>query len=472
MTSIQRRPAVHERENVGMTDKTPTTTSRSTLLSSRDNVPLCPDLFRPYVQRLGALLDAGVREGSQLKQMELEAALDGQPSRELRKLYTTESLRNTGTYFTGSKLAHRLVNTHKRNLRNVEWVVDPACGAGDLLVACALHLPMQSDLSSTLRDWGMKLAGFDVNSAFVEATRYRLALLALRRSTITNRSFDKSVLHDLFPHIRSGSGMEDWKLPHRPSLIVVNPPFSYGEATTDCGWGSGRVSQAALFMDSCVKNAASGARILAILPDVLRTGTRYERWRKMIAEGSRICSVRMGGRFDELTQVNVFLLELEVGQSVKGRPFGWARPARMDQRTVKDLFDVRVGPVVPFRLNGAGSWSPYAHLETLPPWQTVSALNQHIRFSGTTYKAPFVTIRRTSKSDCQFRCVGTIVAGKASIAVENHLLVAIPHDKRLKTCKKLLGLLKLNSTSEWMNKRICCRHLTVSSVGDLPWIED
>jgi hypothetical protein len=205
VTSIQRRPAVHERENVGMTDKTPTTTSRSTLLSSRDNVPLCPDLFRPYVQRLGALLDAGVREGSQLKQMELEAALDGQPSRELRKLYTTESLRNTGTYFTGSKLAHRLVNTHKRNLRNVEWVVDPACGAGDLLVACALHLPMQSDLSSTLRDWGMKLAGFDVNSAFVEATRYRLALLALRRSTITNRSFDKSVLHDLFPHIRSGS---------------------------------------------------------------------------------------------------------------------------------------------------------------------------------------------------------------------------------------------------------------------------
>ena len=455
-----------------MTDRTPKSASRSKLLSSPENAPLSPSLFQPYVQRLASLLDAGAREGSDVRQIDLDAALDGQPSRELRKLYTTDALRNTGTYFTGSRLAHRLVNPFKAKLRRAEWVVDPACGAGDLLVACARHLPIHSDLSTTLRVWGMKLAGFDVNSAFVDATRYRLALLALRRSKIANGSFDKSVLFGLFPHIRSGSGMEDWKLPNRPSLIVVNPPFSYRDATTDCGWGTGRVSQAASFMDSCVKNAASGTRILAILPDVLRTGTRYERWRKTMAETSRICSVKLGGRFDELTQVNVFLLELEVGRSSNGRRFSWARPIKKDQPTVKDLFDIRVGPVVPFRLNGAGSWFPYAHLETLPPWQTLTRLKQHIRFTGTTYKAPFVTIRRTSKSDCQFRCVGTVVASKAKVAIENHLLVAIPHDKSLKTCKKLLFLLKLNSTSQWMNKRICCRHLTVSSIGDLPWLED
>jgi len=63
------------------------------------------------------------------------------------------------------------------------------------------------------------------------------------------------------------------------------------------------------------------------------------------------------------------------------------------------------------------------------------------------------------------------VTSKDSIAIENHLLVAIPRDKKVGTCKKLLDLLKLDATSEWMNKRICCRHLTVSSVGDLPWLE-
>ena len=166
--------------------------------------------------------------------------------------------------------------------------------------------------------------------------------------------------------------------------------------------------------------------------------------------------------------MNVFLLELEVGDSTKWTNVSWAGPLRK-KRTVKDLFDIRVGPVVPFRLDGAGSWFRYANLETLPPWQNVATLNQHIRFKGTTYKSPFVTIRRTSKSDCQFRCVGTMVTGKGFIAIENHLLVAIPRDKS-EDVQEARRPLKLDSTSEWMNRRICCRHLTVSSVGDLPWV--
>lgn len=435
------------------------------------NALLRADLFQPYVKRLAALLDNCAKEGSPLKRIELDAALDGQPSRELRKLYAADLLRHTGTYFTGSKLAHRLVNPFKPKLDKAQRVVDPACGAGDLLVACARYFPLQTNLLGTLKDWGTKLAGFDVNSAFVEATRCRLALLALKRSGAVNESFGKSDLAKLFPNIRCGSGMEDWKLPDRPSLIVVNPPFSYGEAARECDWANGRVSKAASFMDSCIRNAKPGTRILAILPDVLRTGTRYDRWRKMIAEQSQICSVRIGGRFDELTQVDVFLLELEVGGLAKRRNVSWARPVRKSQQSVKDLFDIRVGPVVPFRLDDFGPWFRYAHLETLPAWGTVRNLNQHIRFKGTTYKSPFVTIRRTSKSDCQFRCIGTIVTSKGAIAIENHLLVAIPRDKKVKTCKKLLDLLKLDSTSDWMNKRICCRHLTVSSVGDLPWRE-
>ena len=454
-----------------MADSTPGIASRTKGSFADPNALLRAELFRPYVKRLAALFDACVRGGSQLKQIELDAALDGQPSRELRKRYTTDLLRHTGTYFTGSKLAHRLVNPFKPKLHNAKRVIDPACGAGDLLVACARYFPLQSNLPNTLKDWGTKLAGFDVNSAFVEATRYRLALLALKRSGGANESSGESEVSKLFPNIRSRSGMEDWNLPDRPSLIVVNPPFSYGDAVRECNWANGRVSRAASFMDSCMKNAKPGDRILAILPDVLRTGTRYERWRKMIAEQSQISSVRIGGRFDELTQVDVFLLELEVGDSAKGRNISWARPVKKARRSVKDLFDIRVGPVVPFRLDGLGSWFRYAHLETLPSWGTVRDLNQHIRFKGTTFKSPFVTIRRTSKSDCQFRCVGTIVTSEGVIAIENHLLVAIPRDKKVSTCKKLLDLLKLDSTSDWMNKRICCRHLTVSSVGDLPWRE-
>jgi hypothetical protein len=433
---------------------------------------LLPEVFQPYVLYLDSLLNASRVEGPAARQAELAAALDGQPSRELRKLYTIDSLRNTGTYFTGTKLARRLVASLEATLPNATQVVDPACGVGDLLVACARHLPLQSDLTNTLKDWGARLAGFDINSAFVAAARYRLALLAIERCRADAKGTVEDLgLAHLFPHIRPGSGTEDWKLPASPSLVVVNPPFAYGEAPKDCTWASGRVSQAASFLDSCIKNAAEGMRVLAILPDVLRTGTRYERWRRMVAERGRIRSVKIAGRFDELTQVSVFLLDLEVRKSEKAQHVRWAHPSTRAEHTVKDLFDVRVGPVVPFRLDGRGARFPYADSEGLPPWQTVRALDQSILFKGTTYKPPFVAIRRTSKADYRVRCLGTIVTGKKPIAVENHLLVAIPHDKKVGTCKRLLRLLKQDSTSKWMNERIRCRHLTVSSVGDLPWPE-
>jgi len=108
----------------------------------------------------------------------------------------------------------------------------------------------------------------------------------------------------------------------------------------------------------------------------------------------------------------------------------------------------------------------------LPAWETVRKIDQHIRFAGTTYKPPFVAIRRTSKADYQMRCIGTLVTGSMSLAVENHILIALPKDKKVGTCKKLLDVLKRDTTSSWMNERIRCRHLTVGSVGDLPWPED
>ena len=102
----------------------------------------------------------------------------------------------------------------------------------------------------------------------------------------------------------------------------------------------------------------------------------------------------------------------------------------------------------------------------------MNRIQQRIRFKGTTYKPPFVAIRRTSKADYQFRCIGTVVTGSELIAVENHLLIATPHDKTVSTCQKLLRVLQQESTSRWMNERIRCRHLTVGVVNDLPWPED
>lgn len=450
-----------------MTDK-----ARTRVRAVGEDVVLQPGTFAPYVEHLATLLGATVRDGADARKAELASALDGQPGRQLRKLYTIDELRDTGTYFTGSALANRLVTALASRLPGVQRVLDPACGAGDLLVACARHLPLQETVAETLRVWGERLTGFDINSAFVEATRYRLTLLALERTQSSPREIRKTLsLEKIFPNIQLRSGMTEWDLPDASAVIVVNPPFSYGIAEKECTWAQGRVSRAATFMDTCLSNAVRGARILAILPDVLRTGSRYEKWRRMITTKATVHSVAIAGQFDELTEISVFLLELEVGECT-GTTTRWAHPTNTNTQTVKDLFDVHVGPVVPFRLDGNGRWCTYVHSEQLPPWETVRKIDQHIRFAGTTYRPPFVAIRRTSKADYQVRCIGTLVTGSTPMAVENHLLIALPKDKKVGTCKKLLDLLKRDATSAWMNERIRCRHLTVGSVGDLPWPEE
>jgi hypothetical protein len=436
-----------------------------------EEVILQPGTFAPYVEHLATLFSATARDGADARKAELTSALDGQPGRQLRKLYTIDALRDTGTYFTGSALANRLVTALVGVLPGAERVVDPACGAGDLLVACARHLPLKADLSETLKDWGERLTGFDINSAFVEATRYRLALLALQRMQTSPREIPNALpVEKAFSNIQSRSGLAAWQIRDSPAVIVVNPPFTYGVAEKNCTWANGRISQAATFINTCLSNAARGTRILAILPDVLRTGSRYEKWRQMITAKATVHSVEIIGQFDELTEISVFLLELEVGEGT-GTNTAWAHPKNPSGRTVNDFFDVHVGPVVPFRLDRKGRWCTYVRSEQLPPWETVRKFDQRIRFKGTTYNPPFVAIRRTSKADYQVRCIGTLVTGDKPIAVENHLLIAMPRDKRVSTCKQLLDVLKREFTSIWMNERIRCRHLTVGSVGELPWAE-
>src|SRR5580698_4092483 len=91
-------------------------------------VILHPETFAPYVDHLATLLGATVRDGAEARRAELTSALDGQPGRLLRKLYTIRALRDTGTYFTGSALASRLVRVLGTGLLTAERVVDPACG--------------------------------------------------------------------------------------------------------------------------------------------------------------------------------------------------------------------------------------------------------------------------------------------------------------------------------------------------------
>ena len=394
------------------------------------------------------------------------AALDGQPGRELRQRYDLDLLRSTGTFFTGSNLASRLTEHMRFEDQAMPLIIDPACGAGDLLVAIAKRLPVFETVAKTLKAWGQQLVGLDVNCSFVETTRVRLAMLAAQMVG-DDPSVCLLALETLLPNIKTGDGTAEWNLNRAVTTVVVNPPFAQVIASETCKWSQGRTSHAAIFFERCLEESASGGHIAAILPDVLRTGSRYAAWRKRVGKSSKKIVIEIVGQFDQFTDVDVFILKTDVGES--SGEHNWGLPTPRGGPTVRDLFNIHVGPVVPFRLNNTGRWRPYAHSNVLSPWTTANGFVEKIRFSGKTYNPPLLLVRRTSKSNYKQRCIGTIVIGTEELAIENHLLILQPKDGKLQTCRRLLDLLQLPGTSDWMNQRIRCRHLTIGAIGDLPW---
>ncbi len=426
-----------------------------------------PADFDPYLVELSKLLNL-FRNDREAHATAVHAALDGQPGRELRRRYSGTLLRATGTFFTGSELAQKLVDGIAIKPSESHLIIDPACGAGDLLVACARRLPTMATLSDTLTAWGKQLFGYDINRAFVDAARVRIAILAAGQCG-EDRDTACLDLELLLPNIKVADGGAKWNLPRRPSVIVVNPPFAHALNEPSATWAQGRTSQAAIFIARCLEEATDNTVLAAILPDVLRTGTRYKAWRHLLELSSKQMTIDVNGRFDKFTDVDVFLLKATLGKGL-AKPPSWGYPEESNGLQLRDLFHIHVGPVVPFRLTGRGPWRPYVHAELLPVGSTARDFSQHIRFEGTTYLPPFVLVRRTSKSDYKQRCVGTLVVGEERLAVENHLLILVPKNGTIQTCEELLSLLNSDATTEWMNQRIRCRHLTVGSVGELPWI--
>lgn len=394
-------------------------------------------------------------------------ALDGEPGRHLARLVSLEARRDSGAFFTGSVLAEKAVAGSVARNQSATFF-DPTCGAGDLLLAAANKLPVQPSLSATLDAWSTRLAGCESHIEFVRAAKARLALLALQRGAQTS-NHDHLDLNAILPLIRVGDSLRETAPYAGANWILANPPYGYVSAPLDCAWGAGQITAAALFFEKCLQNCAPGTRITAILPEVLRSGSRYEKWRQMVATHSQVHRVEPYGLFDNSADIHVFILETTKRTDGENRPADWGTAPQRSELSVADLFGVHVGPVVPHRHKQKGSRVAYVHARGLPHWTEVQRLSEKRRFTGRLFLPPFVVIRRTSRPEEPHRAIGTIITGKRPVAVENHLIVCLPHDQTLAKCRNLLLQLKSEVTSQWLNTRIRCRHLTITAIRELPW---
>lgn len=360
------------------------------------------------------------------------------PYEALRATVSREDLRRKGTFFTSSTMARRLWAMSISSVGTDSVVVDPACGAGDLL------LPVL-ERSSALGVRGVVLRACDVDPDFTGVAASRLRAQSYGHG-ISVEGWTQDFLQD-------ASTLSD------ATHVVLNPPFIPIEVSTS--WATGKVNAAALFVLHALRNMSKGSKLLAVLPDVLRSGSRYRAWRGELQRVAMLTRIEIGDVFDKDTDVHVFMLEATVGGEGESVPWFLEDTAG---RTLGDLFDVRVGPVVPHRDEESGVMVEYVTAKSLSAGETWKR-----RFSGRLETGPLVLVNRTSRPGEVPRVRARIHHGEEGIAVENHLLVLVPKDGTLASCEQSLKILQAPPTADFLDSRIRCRHLTVGSLKEVPW---
>lgn len=430
--------------------------------------------YSAYAETLQALLD---EQGHDLPPADLANVLDGSGSA-LRDLVSLDHRRTLGAFFTGPRLRGRVAEALSRYELSGPFM-DPTCGAGDLLLAAVGSLPTAAEPGQTVHLWSDELYGTDTQPTFVEVASARLRLLArlqdAERFPIPKPADLVGGDADLGPFfknlvVRDGLAALQEAAPFR-GTVLINPPFGSVSAPDGCRWGAGLVPRAALFTSAAVEALAPGSAIVAILPDVLRSGARLRKWRMSISEQSEILDVQILGQFDEHADVDVFMLVARKVEDVKPRlTQDWATNDVSGTETIGKHFEVRVGSVVDNRDPLEGDVHPYVTARSLPPRGAVDSITLTRRFAGTLRKPPFVLIRRTSRpSQGNGRAHGVLITGEQSVAVDNHLLIALPRDGSVVKCETLLDVLSSEQTTEYLDERIRCRHLTVGALAEVPW---
>jgi hypothetical protein len=440
---------------------------------TRKTVTSPTEAFASYVRKVDASYSTLVQAVS--NNNDFEHLLNGAAAEAVEKFVAKDTRSANGIFFSGKEISKLAVSLIAEKLSAGQSIGDPACGAGDLLIACARHFEIKSNLDETLCAWTDRIVGLDIHKEFTSATRSRLRLLAASRHTLNSESITEHINSKKpFYRIRTGDYFENVKKLANVDLLIMNPPFVTGPSPVECTWSSGNIQLAGIFLDKALQVAKAGQEIVAILPDVLRSGARYARWRDNIEENSLIKNIISYGRFDSKTDVDVFIIHLKKEKKSTRPAVDWKdlRSQSTKSKNLSDFFNVSVGSYVPFRAKEDKRVITYVCVKSAVPDSDVAGLST-CNFDGRLHKTPFVVVRRTSNPSDTRRVVPSLVTWPELIAVENHLLVLSPIDGSLSTCKKLMESLKDSEVDAWMNVVTRCRHLTAGAMKLLPlkgWI--
>jgi hypothetical protein len=388
-------------------------------------------------------------------------AVDGLAADELRRLVDLETRRKYGAFFTPSTLASKVASELFPKFDDNVVLYDPTSGAGNLLLA-GLDYINENNILPLNKHF---LLGTDIHSEFISTANCRLQIkqLLIQRNDLGE---DKGARYD----IQLCNGLLPNPFYARSTHIFVNPPFNLMPCPKDIEWSKGKVSAAALFMHRIIENIKPQTTITAILPEVLRSGSRYEPWRRMVLDNCINEKVLMLGQFDEHADVDVFgvLLTKRSTPIIRKRKNNKFIAVYRAQRTVEDQFLISVGPVVDNRDEHTGRRRGYIVSRGLPGWSVQTRFTHTRNYRGKCFRGPFIVVKRTSRMGDTRRAIATIINTPKPVYVDNHLIILQPKSGLLRDCNAMVENLKNPRTDDWLNRQIRCRHLTVKIVAEIP----
>jgi len=420
--------------------------------------------YTEFVDNLKIELNSYIKTPKKLWRETASRYVNGLAAEELRRLISVEKRRNDGIFFTDSMLAEKVLKILDPSFDKQSIIYDAACGACNLLIASANYLH-QNNIHPANKNY---LLGSDIHSEFLAAGNLRLQInnLLMLPDKISDLSKQKKGYS-----LKKKNALESNQFYKSATHIFINPPFDQEKINEKLSWASGKVSMAAVFVEKAIIFSKPGTIIMAILPDVLRSGTRYQKWRDMVYKTCTTEKVELLGQFDKHTDVDVYAIKFvkrihpieKIEINLTGNFSQITSP-----KTLKDIFDVRVGPVVDYRDEKEGPIRSYVVSRGLKSWSVQTKINLTRKHLGKSFQSPFVVIKRTSRATDENRAMGTLINAVKNVYVDNHLIMLTPKVKSLAACKIAIRILKDKRTNNWLNEQIRCRHLTVKIVSNIP----
>ncbi|NWB54457.1 hypothetical protein [Pseudomonas sp. F8002] len=386
-------------------------------------------------------------------------------------VYNTLSLsdrRSHGVFFSGASWAKKILAG--RDLTGWQRFVDPSVGVGDLLLEVCRSLPLNKTANDTIKDWADRLVAVDLRKSFLDIAWMRVQALAFHRHAAEKGQSNKIIFKELPDNFLVGDALEiDLQLTPN-DCVVMNPPYQRIQAPENSFAGKGKRSAAALHLEHIIRTAPPGVGIFALIPDVLRSGSSYAKFRMELTNLINLISFEPFGAFG--TQADIDVAILVATSKAPEEVFIEPDPEVCNELCVEEFFSVSVGPVVPHRTPTNGKLCGYLTAKNAAVGEEIKAASEFATYNCRIERGPFVIVRRTSSPSDKKRARSTLFSSREETLVENHLLILKPKDRKISTCRLLLNVLDHERTDAWLNHRIRCRHLTVGAIKSLPWIAD